>query len=535
MTERCVKAAVKGFFISVLILALLVSVPHTKAATQEDIELAIEKGLAWLASQQQTDGSWWFYYFEESFKDAGVTGLVVLKFVERAKELGLDPFDTNSASPTYYMYAQNVIDGFDYIFKHAVVLPGDLVYLEGLHVYHTGIAMMAMAATNAPTRLISVGSLTGWTYEEALQGMMDWMAYAQSDDSCCLGGWGYEAIDPDWADQSNTGYATLGIGFAAAAPPDGFGLTIPPELLAKLSVYIDIVQDPVDGDEYDGGSWYEPCYNLKWINILKTGNLLYEMALVGDDVSDSRVQNAIDFIENHWNSTGGHPEHWTTGVGWKDTYQAMFTMMKGFEAFGIDTIDVGSMSIDWFSEVCEVILSNQKFDGSWNQLDPMIAEGDDSQNLRTVWAMLTLEKVVPAIEMSVYMDIKPGSCPNPLNHRSKGVLPVAILGTEDFDVMTVDPATILLTRNGYEEMGVSPLRWEWEDVATPFDGELCDCHDMNGDGYMDLTLKFKIQELVQSLELDTLAGETIPLMIMGNLKEENGGTPFKGRDCVSIK
>lgn len=70
------------------------------------------------------------------------------------------------------------------------------------------------------------------------------------------------------------------------------------------------------------------------------------------------------------------------------------------------------------------------------------------------------------------------------------MLPVAILGTEDFDVNDIDPTTILLTRKGYEEPGVSPLRWAYEDAATPFDGELCDCHDLNGDGYLDFTLKF---------------------------------------------
>jgi len=537
MKERYMKSAAKGFFIPLLILALSISVPHTKAATPEDIELAIQNGLAWLAGQQQGSGAWWYTSWANSNLDNGVTGLVLLKFVERAKELGLDPFDSNPASPTYYPYAQNVIDGFDYLFSQATVLPGDLVYIQGYHVYNTGIAMMAVAATNAPARVIGVGALSGWTYGEALQGMVDWMADAQGDADCYIGGWGYYANYSNWSDQSNTGYATLGIGFAAAAPPDGFGLTIPADVLTKLNTYIDNVQDPVDGDSlgYDGGSWYEPCSNYKWVNILKTGNLLYEMALVGDDVSAVRVQNAIEYIQNHWNSTGSQPEFTATSLGWKDSYQAMFTMMKGFEAFGIDTIEVGGMDIDWFDKVADVILANQNADGSWAHINTSIHEGDESPNLRAAWAMLTLEKVVPTVEMSVFMDIKPGSCPNPLNLKAKGVLPVAILGTEDFDVMTVDPATVRLTREGYEETGVFPLRWAWEDVGTPFEGELCDCHDLNGDGYMDLTLKFDTQELVQVLELDTLAGEKIPLILMGNLKEEEGGTPIKGQDCVRIK
>ena len=44
------------------------------------------------------------------------------------------------------------------------------------------------------------------------------------------------------------------------------------------------------------------------------------------------------------------------------------------------------------------------------------------------------------------LDIKPGSCPNPLNPRSHGVLPVALLGTEDFDVTDVDVSSLTISR-----------------------------------------------------------------------------------------
>ncbi|MHC4346223.1 MAG: hypothetical protein ACYSUP_16230, partial [Planctomycetota bacterium] len=41
----------------------------------------------------------------------------------------------------------------------------------------------------------------------------------------------------------------------------------------------------------------------------------------------------------------------------------------------------------------------------------------------------------------VAVDIKPQSCPNPFNIKSKGVLPVAILGTDEFDVEDVNTAS----------------------------------------------------------------------------------------------
>jgi hypothetical protein len=53
--------------------------------------------------------------------------------------------------------------------------------------------------------------------------------------------------------------------------------------------------------------------------------------------------------------------------------------------------------------------------------------------------------LIPLPPMSdIYIDIKPQSFPNPLNVKSKGVLPVAILGTEDFDVSEIDVSSILL-------------------------------------------------------------------------------------------
>ena len=70
--------------------------------------------------------------------------------------------------------------------------------------------------------------------------------------------------------------------------------------------------------------------------------------------------------------------------------------------------------------------------------------------------------------MPIPLDVKPSSCPNRLNMRSRGVLPMAILGTEMLDVSAIDPQSIrLVTAQGGD--GISPLRWSMEDVATPYE------------------------------------------------------------------
>jgi hypothetical protein len=125
-----------------------------------------------------------------------------------------------------------------------------------------------------------------------------------------------------------------------------------------------------------------------------------------------------------------------------------------------------------------------------------------------------------------YFDIKPGSCPNPLNIKSKGKMPAAILGTETGDVSQIDVATILL------EGSIAPLRTSIEDVATPYtDGEECGCNMEGPDGFDDLTLKFDTQEIVALLGTVEF-GDTLTLTITGLLLD---GTPFEAHDCIMIR
>lgn len=103
------------------------------------------------------------------------------------------------------------------------------------------------------------------------------------------------------------------------------------------------------------------------------------------------------------------------------------------------------------------------------------------------------------------IDIKPGSDPNSINLKSKGVVPVAVLTTDLFDAATVDPDTVQLE-------GVDAVKWTMDDV--------------DGDGDLDLLLHFSTQELAVVLDAfsteATLTGET------------NDGEAFSGMDSVRI-
>ena len=123
----------------------------------------------------------------------------------------------------------------------------------------------------------------------------------------------------------------------------------------------------------------------------------------------------------------------------------------------------------------------------------------------------------------VAIDIKPGSCPNPLNVNSKGVLPVAILGTGGFDVTQVDGALL---------EGVAPIKFDYEDVSTLVraDTEECECTTEGPDGYLDLTLKFDTQEIVTAIG-DVEDGQVLHLTLEVILADE---TILETSDCVVI-
>ena len=81
------------------------------------------------------------------------------------------------------------------------------------------------------------------------------------------------------------------------------------------------------------------------------------------------------------------------------------------------------------------------------------------------------------------IDIKPSSDSNPINPVRQGKIPVAILGSEGFDVMDVDVTTLT-----FGPAAASPSH----DLSKPdvFEDHL---QDVNGDGFTDLLSHYRIQ------------------------------------------
>ena len=106
----------------------------------------------------------------------------------------------------------------------------------------------------------------------------------------------------------------------------------------------------------------------------------------------------------------------------------------------------------------------------------------------------------------VDIDIKPDKELNPINvkdkGKKKGKTPVAILGSDTFDVMTVDPASVVLG-------DATALR--------------CAVKDVNADGFADLECQ------VYTTEIGVECGDT-EVSLSAMLTD---GTPITGSDNVT--
>jgi hypothetical protein len=115
----------------------------------------------------------------------------------------------------------------------------------------------------------------------------------------------------------------------------------------------------------------------------------------------------------------------------------------------------------------------------------------------------------------VEIDIKPGGGPNPIKLSNKGVIPVAVLASDSFDVTDVDVTTL-----EFGPSGGNPAH----DLTNPtvYADHL---QDVNGDGFTDLVSHYRTQGT-------GISGGDTEACLTGQI---TGGVSIRGCDSVRVK
>jgi hypothetical protein len=125
--------------------------------------------------------------------------------------------------------------------------------------------------------------------------------------------------------------------------------------------------------------------------------------------------------------------------------------------------------------------------------------------------------------LDVFVDIAPGVCPNAVDIGMQDLVTVALVGTELFDVESVDVTSLYLE-------DAAPTRIQYRDVSRPGDGSECACTSDGGDGFQDVILQFRISDVLPDAE-SIIGEENRTWTLAGTTKD---GTSFEASNCVEI-
>jgi squalene-hopene/tetraprenyl-beta-curcumene cyclase len=319
---------------------------------RHEVQLCIDRGLAFLRAQQQSNGSW------SLAEHPALTALALSAFMS-------EPAGTWRKAPPEFIRR-----GYAHLLRH--VQPDGGIYVESLRSYNTALAVMALLAARDPA------------HEPVLRRARRFLAGQQNDfnergklDAPTDGGVGYGNSTPH-ADLSNTLLALEALRFSrrgeAGEDPDGFNWQAAIDFLQRCQNLPSHNREPWASDDAQnrGGFVYYPGNSKAGetnlpngrVALRSYGSMTYAglLSFLYADVQrdDPRVTAAYDWLRRHF-SLDENP-----GLGAQGRFYYFHTMAKALSALGVRELPLADGSaVNWRAALANKLFDLQSADGSW--------------------------------------------------------------------------------------------------------------------------------------------------------------------------
>jgi len=298
---------------------ILVGAPAARAddlvKMDETTKKSVGKALAWLATQQNPDGSWSDGKYPHN---TAITSFAMLAFLSQGH------------LPNQGQYGAEVAKGMRFLIASQREEDGYLVGARGGNMYCHGMATLCLA------------ELWGSTGEDAIKPVLkkavDLILKSQvPGDTGHGGGWRYEPR-PSGADISVTIMQVMALRAAK-----NVGFYVPNDKFTNAIKYVERCYNP-----YNGGFAYQAT-GTGVAGFARTAAGCCVLYLTGNEKSD-KLPKAIEYLKDNFDSS----QHFFYGH-----YYASHAMHQ-----------VGGKEwADWYARICQYLLPRQDPDGYWSESD----------------------------------------------------------------------------------------------------------------------------------------------------------------------
>ena len=366
------------------------------AHAADPVQATIDKGLAFLKSQQQPDGGWQ----TSDRMPVGITALVARAFVQ-------EPAFGNASPVTH--------NGFKKLLSYQAADGG--IYKDLLASYNTAIAVSTLTAAKDPQyrpqidKAVAYLKKLQWTQDtrpeftgknEAAAGKQ----VVSTEDDPFYGGWGYggRGRGAGRPDLSNTQFAVEAL-HDAGVPADDPVMQRAVEFVTRCQNASETNDQSWAGN--DGGFVYGPSDDRKGESpagsttdadgkrrLRSMGTMSYaglkSLVYAGVSRDDPRVRAAWGWVNGHFTleenvgMAAAKPDVAKSGL-----FYGYLTLAKTLAAYGEPAVkDVDGKTVDWRQALIEKAAATQAADGSWVGIDH---EMENNPVLVTAYVVLALQ------------------------------------------------------------------------------------------------------------------------------------------------